>query len=331
MIEEFLDETIVDFYCKMREFEGLSEEDIDSLFLDINGNELDDKDFINEHIEDIDEVIIDEVYVFAKETSKERDISLKALVSFLASKLLLFSYKHNNTNMVCYLLSVTIENIINFFQVNDQFGRYMINGYIDVMLNSAEYEEVREQLSKDKEKYEKLLSFEKEERRIIIRNINEILRGVIYNLYNHYISCGCDIPTALNNVWAYFTKNFDPLGELDRMGANPKEKDLYKKWILNLIFADVYEDIISENNTKPSKLSSLDVFIKVLVISGVSYNAVGVPNAIEVRNEILYKFLMLYDDKERFESNRKNSYKRGNINMLKKVNPVYKFDELTFK
>lgn len=332
MIEDFLDETIVDFYCQMRKVEGLSDEEIDNLFLDFEGNELNDKDFINEHIDDINEVVIDEVYVWAKENSKESDISLKALVSFLASRLLLFSYNHNHSNMICYLLNTNIDKIVNFFKEDDRFGRFMIKGYLDVMLNSDEYEEVKERLSNDKEMYEKLLSFEKEENRIIIRNINEILRGVICNLYDHYISYGCNTVTALDNIWAYFIRDFDPLGELNKMGASQNEKEIYKKWMLNLIFADLFEDINNKtkSNIKSNSLDSLNLCIEVLVLSAISYNAVCVPKDIEVRNNILYKFLILCDEKERFLNNRKNSYKKGTIELLKKVNPTYKLDELTF-
>lgn len=333
MIEEFLDETIVDFYCQMRKVEGLSDEDIDNLFLDFEGNELNDKDFINEHIDDINEVVIDEVYVWAKENSKESDISLKALVSFLASKFLLFSYNHNNSEMLWYLQNANIDHIVNFFKEDDRFGRHMIKGYLDVMLNSDEYEEVKKRLSNDKEMYEKLLSFENEERRIIIRNINEILRGVICNLYDHYISYGCNISVALDNIWAYFTDNFDPLGELNKMGASQNEKEIYKKMILNLIFADLFEDINNKNTKaiKDSELNSSDWIVEAFVLAAVSYNAVSIPKNEEIRKAIMHKFLMLMSDTEQFERNRKNSYKKGNIELLKKVNPTYKFDELTFK
>lgn len=331
MIENFLDEIIVDFYCKMREIsDGLSKDEIDELFFDFDGKELSDKDFINEHIEGIDEVIIDEVYIFAKETCGEWDISLRTLVVFLAKKLLLFSYKNHKSNMLCYLKNTSIDKMVNLFKENDEFGRFMIASYIEVMLKSDEYKKTKEELKNDKELYNAFLYFEKEETYVSVQTINEILRGVICNLYDYYILNACDEPAALNNVWAYFTNNFDTLDELDKMGANQNEKAIYKKWMLNLIYADVFESIQARKVEMVSLEDLADIFsLDVLVLYSVSSNQITIPKDKKIRNLLLKKFILLTQNQEIFKNNRKNTYATGNIEVLKKVNPTYKLDELT--
>ena len=49
-----------------------------------------------------------------------------------------------------------------------------------------------------------------------------------------------------------------------------------------------------------------------------------------MRNRILKHFIVLQDEMDKRKDNRKKTYQDNRIEILKKANPMYKLDELTF-
>lgn len=57
---------------------------------------------------------------------------------------------------------------------------------------------------------------------------------------------------------------------------------------------------------------------------------INIPKEEGIRNRILKSFILLQDDKEKKCSNRRKTYADNRLNILKKVNPTYMLDEITF-
>ncbi len=325
-IDVFLNEMIVDFFCNMMEFEGLSEEEREQKLMSVDGLEAEDKEVVANNIEEIDvEHIQDEVYAFAKETHHESGISAPNLVKFLAQKMFIYHYDDKDKALVNYLRNVSIDDLIDFFEENDDFGRAMISAFINTEVYEEEYEETIEKIKiTDSETMEK---FKLDPPEIKITTLNDFLRNIICNLYNHYIENGCDDITALNNVWAYFFRDFDPLGELDKMGIDLRSKNFYKKYMINLMYADLYEDVSNEAIRKgPDYEDRLALSIPLITTH---IGLISLPKEEGVRNRILKHFILLQDEQEKKKQNRKKTHVDGRIHILKKVNPTYILDELT--
>lgn len=326
-IETYLNEIIVDFFCNKCEFEGLSEEEQAEKLMGVDGLEAEDKEVVANNIDTIDdEFIQDETYAFIKETHHEVGITAPNLVKYLAKKMYIYHYDDENKAIIHFLKNASLEEILTLFEENDDFGRAMISAFINCETYEQDYKAIADRIKEDEPTiFEK---FKLDPPKYNVTTINGILRNVVCNLYNHYIAKGCDDITALNNVWAYFDTNFDPLGELDKMGYDYNTKEQLKKFIICLIYADIYEDVantsIINSTNYEDRLAASIPFITSHI------GLISIPKEEGVRNRILKYFILLQEEKEKKQANRLQTHKDKRTHILKKVNPSYILDELTF-
>lgn len=328
-IDNLINETLIDFFCNLCEIEGLSQEEIDEKFRGVDGLEASDIEILTTYVDEInDEFIQDEAYWFLKEACEERDISLERLVSYLTSKYFIFNYgDKTKKEMIDYIKKTPIDTLVKRFEDDDEFGRNTIDAYIHYATEEEKFNAARKAVF-DNNDQSTLVQLESLAYGVDVITLNELLRNVICNLYNYYISNGYGDIDALNYTWQFFLKNFDPLGELDKMGFDQNTKASYKQYMLCLIYADLYEDAcnvpIIQSENYDDRLAS------VLPLVMTQLGMINIPKEEGIRNRILKSFILLQDDKEKMCSNRRKTYADNRINVLKKVNPTYILDEMTF-
>lgn len=350
-IRDFLNNSLVDMFCNWcKEWNNMSEEEIHDLFMGVDGLEMNDYQFVCENVDEIDDdAIYDEVWCYVKEVCEEFNIPLHKLVSFLASRFYLYEYDNNDKEHIQYIKDTSLSELINDFNNNGQCGMDFIKAYLMTEANLERYQETRRRI-KDNKDDKPLIEFEKvinsrsdilelpdyeqnefdenhnlDDYVVKVCMINQLLRDVICNLYNYYVSMGYPDIDALNYTWNYFTRNFDPLGELDKMGFDSNTKEWYKHYMLSLIYADLYEDVCNTSIIQSENFD--DRLANVLPLIMIQIGVVSIPKEESVRNRLLKHFILLQDDKEKMSSNRKKTYSDNRINVLKKVNPTYFLDE----
>ncbi len=327
IIEQFLIDILFDMYEGFMECQGMSQTDFDNMFWDENGYEVSEDDYLQNHFDEVlSDEVIDAVYCSVIEDGLPEGYDFKVFMNLLLSKFYVYRYSKDDS-VIRYIKNTSLDDIIRLFKENYDFGVDLIRTYYMSLVNKKRSEENRKVIY-DNHDEDKLISLEKDSITYQIIFINDLLRNVICNLYNHFISNGCDDVAALNCTWAYFTDNFDPLGELDQMGIDQDSKDTYKIYMLGLIISDVYEDAC--NNSIIDSDNYLDRFADVATIVGLTFGNGVIPVDEDIRNRLLKHFILLQDEKEKKKQNRQKSYQDGRINILKKVNPAYKLDELTF-
>ena len=220
-----------------------------------------------------------------------------------------------------------LEDIARLFKDNYDFGMEMLRTYFRSLVETETYNNNRK-LIFDKNDQAKLVELENENIYVKIRTLNNMLRDVICNIYNHYIENGCDDIEALNNTWMFFIKDFDPVGELENLGMDFRTKQLYKRYLLGLIYGDLYEDVC--NNSIIDSSNFEDRMADVIPILSVRTGMITIPAEEGIRNRLLKHFILLQNEKKKMSENRKKTYNDGRIKELKKVNPFYPLDELTF-
>lgn len=326
-MEKFLMDILFDMYEAYLECQGILENDFDALFWDENGYEISEEDYLKEHFDEVlSEEIIDAVYCQIIEDGLPKEYNFKEFINLLLSRYYLYRYNSDDT-VIRYLKKTNLDDIIYLFKENYDFGVDLIKTYYLSLINSKRCDDNRKIIYENHDE-DTLVSFEKNSIQYQVVFLNDLLRNVICNLYNHFISNGCDDITALNLTWSYFTDNFDPLGELDQMGVDQDSKSIYKIYMLGLIFGDVYEDAC--NKSIIDSENEIDRFADVVAVVGLTLGRIGIPQEENVRNRILKHFIFLQDEKDKKKENRKKTYEDGRIEVLKKVNPTYKLDELTF-
>ena len=325
--EQFLMDILFDMYEAYLECQGTLQNDFDALFWDENGYEISEDDYLKAHFDEVlcDEVV-DAVYCQIVEDGLPEECNLDKFMNLLLSKYYVYRYNANDS-VIRYIKSTKLEDIIRLFKENYDFGIDLIRTYYLSLVDNHRCE-LNRKVIYDNNDEDKLVEFEKNSENYKLVFLNDLLRDVICNLYNHFISNGCDDVTALSNTWAYFTDNFDPLGELDQMGVDQDTKDVYKIYMLGLILADVYEDAC--NDSIIDSENPIDRFADTVAIVGLTLGKIGIPKEENVRNRLLKHFILLQDERDKKYKNRKKTYEDGRIEILKKVNPTYKLDELTF-
>ena len=325
-IIDFLNRNIIDIYGNyLTTWENVSIEEFDNSFYDEDDNLIDDIQYIilnNEKI--FNEAIFEELYILACTLGGDKEISLDRLVSFLVSKC--YVYNYDNKKLIQFINQSSLDKLVNLFIDNYDFGMRLIRDYFFTLVDSKKYKEVRTKILDSNDKG-RLLILENKAINDKIVTINSILRDIIANLFNFYIRNGCNKEEALNNTWAYFIDNFDPLGELDKMGYDFDTKKGLQYLALVIMYCDLYEDICNEaiiNNEE-----ELNRKIKVLVSIGVHLNMISIPRDKMLRNGMLEYFLLLKEEKDKRKYNREHSHIEERIKVLKKVNPIYFLDELT--
>ena len=94
----------------------------------------------------------------------------------------------------------------------------LLTGFYDSFMHSNQYNVNSNEITNNND-YEVIVKLNKAYMDVSIQTLNERLRNIILNLFNHYISMGYDNKSASEMTWKYFTDNFDPLGELEEMGV----------------------------------------------------------------------------------------------------------------
>lgn len=377
LIRNFLNDSLVEMFCLWcKEWKNMSDEEIEALFMGVDGLEMNNNQFVCENVDDIDdEMIYDEVWCYVVEVCEEYEIPLEKLVSFLASRFYLYEYDKQDISYINYIKGTSLPELIKDFVDNSACGMHFIEAYLKTEADKEKYQDTRRMMKENNDE-QPLISFEKfvtsgevnlalydgeypnndlgdeqdEEMDTTMINdgtyegdleteeynssnyivkiclINQLLRDVICNLYNYYISTGCPDIEALNLTWNYFLKNFDPLGELDKMGFDSGSKEWYKHYMLSLIYADLYEDVTNTSIIQSDNYD--DRLADVLPLVMVQLGTLSIPQEEGVRNRMLKHFILLQDEKEKMNSNRKKTYSDNRINVLKKINPMYFLDEL---
>ena len=324
---KYLLENLLDCYEKYCSFaREMSDEDIDAMYFDVEGNEISDEDFFFEHSDDVlEEEVIDALYTFICDMGTQHEIDLDRIVSFLCARYIIHHY--STSTVTNYLRATDIKDIVDLFVNNINFGMALIKDHFDAMLNQEQYNKNFKVAQENKDdialnKFAVKAYYEK------IQTLNNLLRGVICNIYDHYISCGCEDVEALNMTWMYFFQGTDPLGELDKMGIDNDTKFFYRQYSLGLIFADLYEDVCNDSIIQSENME--DRAAQIAPLLAMRIGAITLPADEGTRNRLLKHFILLQEEKEKMASNRKKTYQEGRVKELKKFNPLYKLDEMKF-
>ncbi len=328
-IENFLITWIIDVYEKYCTYAlEMSEQDFDQGFYDEDGQEISDHDYLVINADSIfNEEVFDELYTIICDPGDGKEIPLKRFVSFLAGTYFVYNYYDGENSMIKFLKSATLEQIENWFVEKYDFGMDMLKSYFYGLVDAERCIDNREKI-KENGDMDYLYKFFYQASVTNLVTLNDLLRNVICNLYNNYIKNGNSDIEALNCTWEYFLSNFDTLGELDQLGIDVETKELYKKYMLGIIMADLYEDVA--NGSIIDSINSKDRLADVAALISVTFGIIRIPADEELRNRMLKHFILLQDEKEKRRDNRKKTYDDKRIAVLRKVNPLYQLDELTF-
>lgn len=327
-IQKFLVENLVDTYNNYCEcVDGMSSLEFDAQFVNEDGDTISDLEFIQERYEDIfiDEVF-DALYASIVDFGEVKEIDLEKVVSFLASKYYVFNYK-STPSVVSYLRMSNLEEVIDLFKTNCDFGIDMVRTYFYSLIDTKRYEDNRKMIYENNDQ-ERLLEYEKKCVVVNISTINSILREAICNIYNHYVNLGYDDIEALSCTWMFFIKGFDPTGEIEELSEDEATKQFYKVYALRLMYSDLYEDVCNKSIIDSENYD--DRMADLVPLMSIQMGVVGVHANESIRNRMLKHFILLQDEKKKMKENREKTYKDDRVKQLKKVNPFYVLDELTF-
>lgn len=330
-IEEFLAEIFVDFYEQMMLATGEipSSEDFDLLFYDDDDSEeqMSDCEFVAKYCDEMNnEEIIDGVYYYLIDDGCDFDFSLEKMVAHFVINYVYENYGNKDlVPIMNYLKKTDIKDVTEFFRSNEHFGKSLIESYIANYESDTLHEEVREKVSSngDDELLDKWINLSAD-----YCSLNEMLRRVLIGIYDYYVSTGCDDITALNNTWQYFYRDFDPVGELDQMGFDFESKQRYKAYLIKIMFADVYEDVL--NGSIIDSVNIHDRITDNFIVTSVNYNLCSIPREEQIRNRLLKHFILLHYEKEKRIQNRKQTVKEGRGEVLKKFHPGHVLDSIDF-
>ncbi len=324
---KYLLENLLDCYEKYCSFcLEMNDDEIESMYLDVEGKEMSDEAFFFEKSDDLlEDEVIDALYTFICDMGTQQEIDLERIVSFLCARYIIHHY--DSSTVTTYLRVTDIKDIVNLFVDNINFGMALVKDHFDAMLNHEKFDK-NMKVAQDNKDDVALNKFATKTFYESIKTLNDLLRGVVCHIYDHYISQGCEDIEALNMTWMYFFQGTDPLGELDKYGMDEKTQHFYKSYTLGLIFADLYEDVCNESIIQSQNMD--DHAAQITPILAMRLGAITIPADESVRNRVLKHFILLQEEKKKMEDNRKKTHKEGRIKELKKFNPLYKLDELRF-
>lgn len=329
-IEEFLAEIFVDFYEQQMLAEGSvsSSEEFDELFYDDDGEQMSDIEFVETYCDDINtEELVDGVYYYLIDDGCDFDFSIKMIVSHFVVNFLYENYGDKDAApIIRYLKNTDIKSVIELFVTNEHFGKSFIASYLKHYNDDIDYDDVTDDMRENNDgdlidKWNMLVGD--------YCSLNEMLRRVFSGLYDHYTLNGYDDIGALNATWAYFTNNFDPIGELDKMGIDFESKQKYKAYMLRIMYSDLYEDIC--NGPIIDSVNLYDKVTENFVVTATNYNMCRIPHDEQVRNRMLKHFVLLHYEKRKRMDNRKVTVKEGRAPVLKKYHPGYILDTIDFE
>lgn len=327
-IEEFLFSYLIDLYeqycyCALE----MSQKEFDAGFYDENGKNIPDKDyfFIN-HESILNEEVLDELYTILCDVGDGKEIPLRRFVTFFSGFFFVYNYYGGNNNIIRFLKDNPIEKIEDHFVETYDFGIEMIKAYFYSLLDQKRFQDNLGKIQKNGDT-EYVNNFFNACIFTSFTTLNDLLRNVICNLYNYYIENGCDDIDALNYTWQYFIRNFDPLGELDKMGCDSNTKEVYKRIAIGIIYSDLYEDVT--NTPIIQSINEKDRMSQVAPILASTFGMATIPQDEDLRNRMLKHFILLNDEPEKRKANRQKTKDDNRLAVLKKVNPFYPLDELT--
>lgn len=322
LLENLLD--CYEQYCSC--VEEMNQNEIEAMYYDSEGHELSDEEFFFEKYDELlEEEIIDALYSFICDMGQQHEIDLERMVSFLCGRYIVHHY--DSSTVTNYLRVTDIKDIVNLFVENINFGEALVKDHFDAMLNQEKYNSNMKKIQENKDdvainKFATKAYYES------IKTLNDLLRGVVCHIYDYYVSNGCEDVEALNMTWMYFFQGTDPLGELDKMGMDNNSKFFYRQYALGLVFADLYEDVCNEAIIQSDNME--DRAAQVAPLLAIRLGAITIPADEEIRNRVLKHFILLQDEREKMQDNRKKTHEEGRIKELKKLNPLYKLDEMKF-
>lgn len=325
-IEIFLLSNLVDIYCSYCQYVlKMEASDFDIMFEDENGQEMSDLDFIKEKSKDIfTDEIFDGVYSLIIDFDRIKEIDVDKVLSCLISKFFLYNYS-SMPSVISYLKNTSFEDIKKLFFDNYDFGLDLVKSYYYSLINQRLCDDNREKIYNNHDQ-EILLKYELNYSFSSFKTLNDLLREYICKIYNYYINYGYDDIDALNTTWEFFFRDIDPIGNFNEFCESERTKAVYKFYLLNLIYADLYEDIC--NNSIIDSENYDDRLANVIPVLSVQMGNISIPLEVGTRNRILKHFILLQDEKEKIKENRKKTYSDGRIKELKNVNPFYILDEL---
>lgn len=329
VIENFLAEIIIDAFENYMYTMGLSEEQIDSIYIDKDTMEkLDDIGFLKKHGQELfDEEMLDAVYTYICDISYMDPDSLpydiETIISYFANQYIIGNYGNNNS-FIDYLNNNDLDDIVDRFMNEEEFAlELLLPAYQIISDESLYYKQIAKIMKNNDGKLINKFNNINE-----CYNINDLLRGIIVDLYNTYISYGCSDVEALTATWAYFTSDVDPKGVLDQICGDEYSKLNLKQHMLSLIFADLYEDGLNGSNINSDNYD--DRLASFIPIFCVNFGFVSIPSDINIRNRILKQFILLQDEKQKLKENRIKTYEDGRYPILRKVNKACSLDDLHF-
>lgn len=324
-IDNHLITLLFDYYEQFCVINGESYEEFDSRFIDNEGNQISELDYFLKHRKELSDVqLIDAVYTYL---ISEQDDMLDRIISYLLSHYYVFNYQNGSNPVIKYLRANDYDAIKEFFYSNYDFGIDLLSCYYKNIGNSKGFNANMSNIKENKDE-EALKKFERIYSIQSVKSLSTIAREVVINLFNYYINEGASLSDALDGVWAYFLSDIDPLQDLQKIGVTDENKFFYKRIMLGYIIGDVYEDVCNYSVIKIRDEEDRVAQIVPIIITDLGIPAI--PGDRETRNRLLNHFIVLQRLDDKKEENRKATYKSDRINTLKKVNPLYKLDELTF-
>ncbi len=305
---------------------NVSENEVVNIDADEKGNMFKDDIFLRKYEQQIfTDELMNYIYDFLIQIDEGLDIN--RLVAFLSSHYYINHYDNEKDKPILKALAnCSIEELVKLFYENGKFGKSILSSFYSNTAHNKKYNDNKELIKEDGNYYavDRFINLVYPSDQYDIYTINQKLRRIICNIYNHYISNGYSDDDALSMTWRYFSHGIDPLNELDDICDDDYQIAYYKKYALGLIYGDLYENTA---NMSPIELTDYaDVFAQLFPTASTIFGRSVVPQDPIVRNRMLKTFIMLQDDPERRRSNRERTFKEKRQRVLKKVNPFYILD-----
>lgn len=315
---------------------------IDEYFLFLESTEIIDQDFENDstnfdallifyrHFDKLTQPeIIDSLYTTLGSlgVNDELEYSLEDIIFLMCYRFQVYHYQENDQVKESLEKCNDLE-ALELFLDNDVWAQKIIYDFLDSLANSVKWNKKMalslenhnlDNIKKWQFKMSKATGLSNDELR---NNIGDLFN---YFVYNGLTNNGLTKEQAIEHVWYFFQKDFDPLNLLD--GYDCRNRLLLKYRMLCIMLADVYEFGCNKDNFKI--LTDEEKQMVIAVILSIQSNVLFIFNG-NMKNILLEKFLFLNDFPSQRVSNRIQTYNDNRIFMLKKVNPSYEYDELTF-
>lgn len=329
--EKYLIEVLKEeFEDYMRTVYELDDEQVEKLFKDENGKIYDsDYDFIKANADNVlSDDVMNAIHMFVTKIDCLEETEIPKLVAYLASQYYIRHYKVGKDSAVLsYLAKADIKDMQTLFMENEMFGSDLLKSFYQNANDPEVFYENKKQIQEDGKigDLDRLYNIAFPPR---IATLNQRLREIVCNLYNFYIDRGYSDQEALGITWEYFFQGLDPLNQLDELGCSEEEKPFYRKYTLGLIIGDMYEDFANKPliDTENPHGRTAQLYPVLLTVMG----RIRIPVIPEVRERMLKYFILLQNAPEKLKSNRERTHAEGREKTLKKVNPAYILDELTF-